>query len=125
MTWWLRSPTALTDHSTVDVVEGFCMQLPSHVISEMLGIPEDRWAWVRDVTHRIVQLIDPMIGFDPEDVNDAVDEIWEVIGAMADERRDDPRDDLITALVRSRGRRRSADPRRAHHHGRFPDGRWL
>lgn len=87
------------EQRTVDVVEGFCMQLPSHVISEMLGIPEDRWTWVRDVTHRIVQLIDPMIGFDPEDVNDAVEEIWEVIGAMADERRDNPRDDLITALV--------------------------
>jgi cytochrome P450 len=89
----------LADRGTVDVVEGFCMQLPSHVISEMLGIPEERWAWVRDVTRRIVLLIDPMIGFDPDEVSDAVDEIWEVVGAIADERRDDPRDDLITALV--------------------------
>lgn len=84
---------------TWEMVEAYNLPLPVNVIAHLLGLPEDRWHWARHNTHRLVQLLDPFQAFDPADVNQAAAEAWEVWGALADERRANPTDDMLTGLV--------------------------
>lgn len=82
-----------------EMVEAFNLPLPVNVIADLLGLPADQWQWARRTTHRLVQLLDPFYSFDPDDVNQAAAEAWEVWGALADERRARPTADLFSGLV--------------------------
>ena len=83
-----------------DLVESFGAQLPSLVITELLGVDlADRSmvkGWIDQVFH-----IEPGIGM----VNDvsftAGIALHEYLAARIDERRAEPRDDLLTALVQA------------------------
>ncbi|MGI9612415.1 MAG: cytochrome P450 [Acidimicrobiales bacterium] len=83
----------------IDVVQGLCAPLPVAVIAEMLGLPRDRWDWSRRTTRELVQLLNPFTTFDPVALNATIAEIHEYWGWLADQRRADPRDDLMTAMV--------------------------
>jgi len=90
---------AASGESTWEMVESYNLPLPVNVIADLLGLPPDRWRWARHTTHRLVQLLDPFESFDPAEVNQAAAEAWEVWGALADELRAHPADDLLSALV--------------------------
>ena len=81
-----------------DYVQDFGAQLPSTVISMLLGVPDSER---KEVLHHIDTIfhIEPGVGM----VNDISvgAQIWlmEYISAKLKERRTDPRDDLFTALV--------------------------
>lgn len=83
----------------VEIISTFCNPLPMNVICELLGIPEERWEWARHMTECIVQLLDPFGIFTAASVNVAVAEMDGYFGALCEQRRRDPKDDLITALV--------------------------
>lgn len=94
----------LLDTGDCDFVETVSMRLPMWTISEMIGVPEHereplaRWA-------------NTMVGAnDPEFAGEgsglamlfaAQRQIFQAATALADERRSDPRDDLMTALVQA------------------------
>jgi len=83
-----------------DYVQDFGAQLPSTVISMLLGVPESER---RDVLHHIDTIfhIEPGVGM----INDisVSAQIWmmEYISAKLQERRKKPQDDLFTALVQA------------------------
>ena len=85
---------------TFDYVQDFGAQLPSTVISMLLGVPDSER---REVLHHIDTIfhIEPGVGM----VNDISvgAQIWmmEYISAKLKERRSTPRDDLFTALVQA------------------------
>ena len=88
------------DEAEVDLLRRFAHQLPSLVISEMLGVPSvDRdqlTAWSDDVA--------PLLGLTMTDAEReralaAAEEFHAYLGALLEERRRRPGDDLLSALL--------------------------
>jgi cytochrome P450 len=90
---------ALPRRGPIDVRNGFTVPLPINVIAHMLGVPEAAWPDVQEMTGRIVRLLDPLMTFDPADVDEAVDALHDLYLPLVEQRRADPTDDLLTALV--------------------------
>lgn len=92
---------ALPTSGPIDVREGFTVALPIHVIAHLLGVPERHWATIRTKTARVVQLLDPLVTFDPVEVDAAIDALHDLYRPLAEERRVAPTDDLLSALVQA------------------------
>ncbi|MFC7342208.1 cytochrome P450 [Saccharopolyspora griseoalba] len=81
-----------------DLVEDFALPLPITVICELLGVPfEDRgdfrvWSDAFLSTTKLT----------PEQVGDYMDRMWVYMGGLIEQRRSEPADDLITALIAAR-----------------------
>jgi cytochrome P450 len=94
-----------------DLVESFGAQLPSLVITELLGVDlADRAmmkGWIDEVFH-----IEPGVGM----INDvsfmAGVHIHEYLSAQMEERREHPRDDMLTALVQAEVKGEDGTPQR-------------
>lgn len=81
-----------------DFVQDFGAQLPSMVISELLGVPEEQREEVRlaidDTFH-----IEPGVGMVNDFSLEARIRLWGHLQAIISDRRANPRDDMITDLV--------------------------
>jgi cytochrome P450 len=80
-------------------VPSFTSPLPVYAIGELLGLPAERWAWLKSASDDITGLIDPLHGFDPRVVNARVAELNGYFTEVVEQRRREPRDDLISILV--------------------------
>ncbi len=85
---------------TVEVMHGLAHQLPSLVISELVGVPIEH----RDHLTALSDAITPVFGTsvsaaDRSTAVAAAEEMHTVLRAEAERRRTTPRDDLLTALV--------------------------
>lgn len=87
----------------IDVVADFAFPLPATVISEILGVPvKDRerikqWS----ASHvRISAASFPLVQCAP-DIQRNLLELREYMGALIDDRRDNPQDDLLSQLIQS------------------------
>ncbi len=92
---------------TVEVVRSYSFPMPMVVLAEILGVdPSDRIMF-GDWINRIVE----SGGINPEGAAQANAEIYAYLGALIDERRNQPRDDLLTFLSsrRPEGRALSQD----------------
>ncbi len=90
---------ATRSERTPDLVPAIISPLPITIISELLGIPAERRTWIRKISDEITKLFSPFQRMDPARVDAAIADLHSYIGALADQRRADPRDDLLTALV--------------------------
>jgi cholest-4-en-3-one 26-monooxygenase len=84
-----------------EFVQDVAAKLPLEIICEMIGLPESDW-------HRMFELSNTMIGFDdpelqatPEAGAEAAAEIYMYCNEIAADRRANPREDLMTALVQA------------------------
>ena len=105
----LRDRLERTTHRLIDVVEadGKCdfvhaiaEPLPVAMIADLLGIPETQRQNLRPWSNAIVKMYE--LGYTDEQVesaNHAASSFMEMIGALAEERRAHPQDDLISDLV--------------------------
>jgi len=96
----------------VGFVREVAVPLPVHMISELLGWPEEERHRLRPWSARIVRLYEK--DHDAEDearAEQAVTEFAAMLNELADARRDQPRGDLISALVsvESEGQRLTRD----------------
>lgn len=84
----------------VDLVPDLAFPLPFAVISEMLGLPEDRRNEVRGWSHAMVKTLDPILN---DDEIAAAQAGAEAMSAYVDEmvawKRGTPGDDLLSALI--------------------------
>lgn len=85
------------DH--VELMDEFAVPFPAYVIAELLGIPTERWEWVRAVSTVVTQGLDPFRGFDADEMDQTLDEFHDYVVGLAHDRTKEPRDDLITALA--------------------------
>ncbi len=88
------------DDGQVELMHGFAHQVPSLVISELLGVP----VVDRDRLTALSDAVTPIFGtrLDPAEkaiAIDAAEEMHAYFRALADRRRGDPGDDLLSALV--------------------------
>ena len=91
----------LAGRDRVDIAAEFNARLPVNVILGMLGIPLDRERWLTDLAADIGLFFSPFDIWEPERVDRAVAEFAGYIGTLADERRADPKQDLISALAQA------------------------
>lgn len=90
---------ALPTGGPIDLHRDFVVPLPINVIATLLGVPEEQWPWVHQVTEVVVKLLDPLIDFDPAEMDEAAEDLFATYGALAEERRRHPGDDLISTIV--------------------------
>jgi cytochrome P450 len=88
------------DGDGFDVIGQYAEPLPVLVIAELLGVPREHAPSLRRWSQAIVRMYEPAPG--PEVVDEAVDAATafaDLVRALVAERRQTPRDDLITDLV--------------------------
>jgi len=90
---------ALPASGPIDIRDGFTVPLPINVIADMFGVPPERWDDIRHWTIKVLRLIDPLIRFDPAEVDEAVDALHDLYGEEIQRRRVEPTDDLLSAMV--------------------------
>ena len=90
---------------SVDFVTEVAAQLPLQIICEMMGVPEDKWDFVFERSNVILGAGDPeYVGeLGPDELIGALltagAELAGLMEEMAAERRENPTDDLTTALI--------------------------
>ena len=89
----------IANERSPDVVHGFTSPFPIYAIGEFLGLPAERWSWLKSVSDDIAGLVDPLHGFDAKVVNTRVAELNTYFTEVMEQRRVEPRDDLISVLV--------------------------
>lgn len=82
-----------------DAMDAYATPLPVNVVATLLGIPRDRWDWTRRTTGQVAKMLDPFVWFDPGEMNETIDDIFDYYGQLGDERLANPADDLISAMV--------------------------
>jgi cholest-4-en-3-one 26-monooxygenase len=91
---------AVIDRGECEFVEEIAAQVPVQMICEMIGLEPEQWP-------RMFEISNDVIGSrnDPEyadvDAEAASGEIYALCDAVAEDRRANPRDDLMTALVQA------------------------
>lgn len=90
---------ALPTTGPIDIRNGFTVPLPINVIADMLGVPEEHWGDVSRWTTEVVKLLEPLVRWDPAEVDRAFNNLYELYRDLADQRRVNPTDDLLSALV--------------------------
>jgi cholest-4-en-3-one 26-monooxygenase len=85
-----------------DFVLDISKKLPLEVICELVGVPEGDWESMFELSNRVVGFDDPeyAVEFTPEDQQLSMDLFTYFMGLIA-ERRADPKDDVLTALIRA------------------------
>jgi cholest-4-en-3-one 26-monooxygenase len=91
----------VADRGECEFVEDVAAKLPLEMICEMIGLPEADWQRMFELSNLLVGFDDPEYRSTPEAGAAAAAEIYAYCDAVAAERRDNPRDDLMTALVRA------------------------
>jgi len=88
----------LEGKSECDFVTEIAAELPLLVIAELLGVPrEDRWK-LFNWSNRLIGAEDPDYG-SPVDAQIAVLELFQYGAWLADQRRAEPKDDIVSTLV--------------------------
>ncbi len=83
----------------VDIVARFTNRLPIQVICALLGLPPERREWLLDASREIGGMLEPLTAFDPASMSERFAELDEYFTSVADQRRRQPGDDLVSALV--------------------------
>lgn len=90
---------AMTDDDAPDVVPAFTASLPIYTIAAILGLPTERWDWLRESSAEVGRMLEALEAFDPVSMSRRFDELHTTFTELIRERRAEPRDDLISALV--------------------------
>lgn len=91
---------AVIDRGECDFVEDIAAQVPVQMICEMIGLEPEQWPRMFEISNDVIGARN-----DPEyahvDAEAASGEIYALCDAVAEDRRANPRDDLMTALVQA------------------------
>ena len=83
-----------------DLIADVAFPLPVIVIAEMLGVPPEDRERFNEWSNTVSLIVDPLPGErQMRRVRQAVDEVFSYFEAVAEERRRNPQDDLVSALV--------------------------
>jgi cytochrome P450 len=96
----LLDAAAARGDGRMDVVADLAAPLPATVIGEMLGVPAEDRDRLHHWSHELVELLDPFSGregLDPP--RRATRALADYFRGLLDERRREPRDDLLSAML--------------------------
>ncbi|MGH8986728.1 MAG: cytochrome P450 [Acidimicrobiia bacterium] len=87
------------ERGTIDFVTDMAAELPLVAISEHLGVPVQDRHLLFEWTNRMIGRTDPEYDFGPNAPVEAATEVYAYANELGAERRQSPRDDIITKLV--------------------------
>jgi cytochrome P450 len=93
---------ALPADDDVDIIARFAYPLPITVIAEMLGVEQDRSGFFHEVSSALAMSLGPIS--DPavaRRAGEASSRLWAYFGELIEKRQAEPRDDLISVLLRA------------------------
>lgn len=93
-----ESVSAVAGSGTVDFVSEVSAQFPLVVLGELLGVPRSDRPLMLDWTHKLATE-DPEYHPTPDAQAEARRQLFDYIHALSDDRRANPRDDLVSAMV--------------------------
>ena len=93
--------TPLARRGELDLIRDFAVPFPVTIIAEMLGIPAADFATFKRWSDHLVGFLDPLASPGPERLRKTVAEFQAYMAQLADLRRREPEDDLLTALVQA------------------------
>jgi cytochrome P450 len=82
-----------------DFIETIAAQLPLQIICEMMGIPEEHWHRIFELTNIILGGGDPELVSDFETLLAATLEMSAIAQAVGEDRLANPQDDLVSAMM--------------------------
>jgi cholest-4-en-3-one 26-monooxygenase len=82
----------------LDFVTDVSAELPLQVIAELMGVPHDERHLMFDWSNRMVGAQDPEYGVLPEEASQAALELFAYAHQLAEQKRANPHDDLISVL---------------------------
>ncbi|WP_305988814.1 cytochrome P450 [Roseibium sp. MMSF_3544] len=89
----------LAQNPNADLVRDYATPLANAAVASLIGIPKEDWGWSQEMTNVIVQLLDPLLRFDPEIVSGAIDELFAYFETLCDRRKQHPQQDLLSAML--------------------------
>jgi cholest-4-en-3-one 26-monooxygenase len=92
---------AVAQGDTVDFVVDIAAELPLEVIAELIGVPSEERHKIFEWSNRMIGSEDPEYIVSEEEVFNAQVEMFMYAQSLAEKRRADPADDIITALLSS------------------------
>ncbi len=90
---------AVANEPEFDFVAEVAAQLPARVICELLGVPDGDRQYVYDLSNRLIGFDDPEFQTSFSDGRAAATEMYLYAQGLADARRTDPGDDLVSVLL--------------------------
>jgi cholest-4-en-3-one 26-monooxygenase len=87
------------ERETFDFVNDVATPLPAFAISELLGVPVEDRAMITNWTNHIAGRSDPEFGDGPESPLIAATELYTYATTLAEQRRREPQDDIVTRLI--------------------------
>ena len=88
------------EKDSIDVMSDFALPLPVQIISEMLGMPEGDMAQLRDWSRILTRGLDPSISPEEDEAaTTAGRAMYDYIEQVVEDKRSDPADDILTALI--------------------------
>lgn len=82
-----------------DFVHDFAEPYATRVLCILLDIPQEEWPWIAQVGARIGLALGIHIAEDIDDIDRAVDELYEYVDHLIEERREHPGDDTVSHLI--------------------------
>ncbi len=92
---------AVAPKGECDFVTEIAAALPLQIICDMLGIPASDYSFVFEQTNVVLGVGDPEFGTTLEGAFAAAHQLWEYAQELGKERLDNPRDDIVTALMQA------------------------
>ncbi len=100
-----RTATEIVDsvieRGECDFVTDLAAELPLQVIAEMMGVPRQDRKLIFDWSNKMIGSEDPEFVTEEGDAENAMSELFAYSHSLVDERRANPRDDIITALTQA------------------------
>ncbi len=100
-----RTATEIVDNvierGECDFVTDLAAELPLQVIAEMMGVPQPDRKLIFDWSNKMIGSEDPEFATEEGDAETAMAELFAYSHALVEERRANPREDIITALTQA------------------------
>jgi len=87
------------ERGEADFVVDLAAELPLQVIAEIIGVPQEDRHLVFDWSNRMIGSEDPEYAVSPDDAGNAQMELYAYCDALCADRREHPRDDILTSLI--------------------------
>jgi cholest-4-en-3-one 26-monooxygenase len=92
---------AVAKGTEIDFVVDIAAELPLEVIAELIGVPSEERHKIFEWSNRMIGSDDPEYAVSAEEIFNAQVEMFMYAQALAEKRRAEPADDIITALLSS------------------------
>lgn len=89
----------IADKGSVEFVNDFAAPFATRALCIMLGLPEEHWEFIADRADTIGLALSVNIKKEIDKIDTAVDELYEFVETLIQERRENPVDDVISTLV--------------------------